>query len=56
MGVSGSPDPGDASLAPGSSDVAGPCVSGQLLPGFPCLPPLPIDWRQAEGDVEVTCS
>jgi hypothetical protein len=30
-------------------------VSGLYLPGFPCSPPLPIDWRQVEGEAESVC-
>jgi hypothetical protein len=55
-GVLGSVATGDAALAPGSSSVVSPRVSGLYLPGSPDAPPPPINWRQVEDEAESACS
>jgi hypothetical protein len=56
MGVPSSAAPCDASPTSESLDTTGPGVSGLLLTGSPGLLPPPIDWRQVEGNAELTCS
>jgi hypothetical protein len=55
-GVPGSAALCDAFSATGSSGATGLGVSSLLLPGFPCLPPSPIDWRLVEDNAELACS
>jgi hypothetical protein len=47
---------GDATLAPGSSDMVDPSVVELGLLGYPGTPSLLNDWRQVESSVELVCS
>jgi hypothetical protein len=48
--------PGDMTLAPGSSSVVGPGISGLYLSGSPGSPPPPFNLRRVRDEVESACA
>jgi hypothetical protein len=56
LGMPRSTTLGDATPAPRSSSAVGPGVARLLLLGSSSFPPLPINWRWVEDNIEFACS